>query len=633
MNISSTIKSIQDIMRKDDGVDGDAQRIGQLTWMLFLKVFDQSEDDWEDDAKIAGKPYQSPIPDEFRWRNWAAMKEGKHQLSAEAVKTHVERMMAELRELTVTDDPKTGVIRQIFEDANNYMKSGTLILGVIEKLETIDFHSFTTRAQLGTVYEQVLNDLRSAGNAGEFYTPRAITHFMVERLSPRLDIGETVLDPACGTGGFLTAAIEEFQKQQDEYPELKKTRNIEDLIFGFEKKQLPHLLCLTNLVLHRIEVPKNVRRINTLAKNWSEWGIEDHHNCIVSNPPFGGMEEDGVGSGYPPDVRTRETADMFMTLISRKLMGPGSRAAVVLPDGFMFGDGIKAKTKKWLLEHCNLHTVIRLPKGVFAPYTSIKTNLLFFTKGKPTETIWFYEHPYPAGYKSYSKTKPIDLKEFKAEQDWWGSEESGFAERVESELAWKVDFKTKKREAEAAAQPHWDKAEELGKQAGWHESRARFLRDALVGQSETTLQTALQDIAIDLAKDINELSQKAPVSEADTRQIDHLEALAAALEAALLAPPSETRKAVETQVQRLRQQAESLKQQSRTAQTAGDRLYWPIYNLDIRNPNTAAEETHDPDLLLEKYKKLLGEIEDTQNQLKGELAAVLAHHFSPEAKA
>ncbi|HOP39627.1 MAG TPA: N-6 DNA methylase [Geobacteraceae bacterium] len=578
MNLSSTIKSIQDIMRKDDGVDGDAQRIGQLTWMLFLKVFDQREEEWEDDAADKGKTYQSPLPEECRWRNWAAYVDGKPQIAAHELIAFVNELIQKLKEIDVADDPKKKVIRQVFEDSNNYMKSGTLMLGVIEKLEeAVNFHDFKTRQHLGDIYEQILNDLRSAGNAGEFYTPRAITQFMVHMVNPSLDKRETVLDPACGTGGFLTAAIDHLRGQLTKKSGTDEEKAIEESIFGIEKKQLPHLLCTTNMLLHGIDVPSQIEHRNTLAKPWNEWTLNERVDCVITNPPFGGMEDDGVGSDFPAEVRTRETADMFLTLIVKKLLKNGGRGAVVLPDGTLFGDGVKAKIKKILLEECNLHTIIRLPNGVFAPYTSIKTNLLFFTKGKPTETIWFYEHPYPEGYKSYSKTKPIRLEEFDAEKAWWGKEENDFAEREESERAWKIDFKTMKEEAEAKAKPHWNKAEDLNNEASAVDGQIKDLRDS-----------------IKRVKD------------------------------------AEKRKPVEDRMAELKEQADKLRQEARDAQAAGDRLYWPIYNLDIKNPNAPEEETHDPDVLLEKYKKLLADIEETQELLKNELAAALAHHFESE---
>lgn len=591
MNLSSTIKSIQDIMRKDDGVDGDAQRLGQLTWMLFLKVFDQREEEWADDNPA----YISPLPNEYRWRNWAAYIAGvdgkkKPQIAGSELISFVNNeLFPTLKEIDANKSPRHKVIRSVFEDANNYMKSGPQMLAVIEKLEdAINFHDFTIRANIGDVYEQLLNDLRGAGNAGEFYTPRAITAFMVDRINPRLDKRETVMDPACGTGGFLTAAIEHFRNQLAtmKSPRPEDKRAIEALILGIEKKQLPHLLCTTNMLLHGIDVPSQIEHKNTLGIGWNEWKASDKVDCIITNPPFGGYEDDGVGSDYPADLRTRETADMFMALIIKKLLKEKGRAAVVLPDGFLFGEGIKSTLKKLLLRDCKLHTIIRLPKGVFAPYTTIKTNLLFFTKGSTvddgteyfhTDTIWYYEHPYPAGYKSYSKTKPIRLEEFEAERNWWGSEDNDFADRVENEFAWKVDFKTKREQAEAAAQPYWQRAEELNNQAASLESEASDLRRGLVGTTDAAY-----------------------------------------------------REKIDAQIAALRAQAEPLRLQARDAQAAGDRIYWPIFNLDIKNPNTAEEETHDPDVLLEKYKKLLGEIEETENQLKSELAAVLAHHFVDE---
>jgi len=590
MNLSSTIKSIQDIMRKDDGVDGDAQRLGQLTWMLFLKVFDQREEEWEDD----NAKYQSPLPERYRWRNWAAHVAGQDGKKApQKTPTEIvgfvnnELFPALKDQIDASKSPQHKVIKQVFEDANNYMKSGPQLLAVIEKLEdAINFHDFKTRASLGDVYEQMLNDLRGAGNAGEFYTPRAITAFMADRVNPRLDKRETVMDPACGTGGFLTAAIDHFRNQITTKSSAEDKRAIEELIHGIEKKQLPHLLCTTNMLLHGIDVPSQIEHRNTLGIGWNEWSANNKVDCIITNPPFGGYEDDGVGSDYPADLRTRETADMFMALIIKKLLKENGRAAVVLPDGFFFGDGIKNTLKKLLLRDCKLHTIVRLPKGVFAPYTTIKTNLLFFTKGTTvddgtehfhTDTIWFYEHPYPTGYKSYSKTKPIRLEEFKPEQDWWGDEANDFADRTENDFAWKVDFKTKREQAESLAKPHWQRAEDLNNQAAVLEGEASNLRKSLVGTTEAA-----------------------------------------------------HREKIDVQIAELRAKAEPLRLQARDAQTAGERIYWPIFNLDINNPNAPEEETHDPDILLEKYKKLMGEIEETENQLKGELAAALSHHFISE---
>lgn len=636
MNLSSTVKSIQDIMRKDDGVDGDAQRLGQLTWMLFLKVFDQREEEWEDD----NDKYTSPLPERFRWRNWAAYKvdnEGKKRpqiASSELISFVNNELFPALKDqIDASLSPQHKVIKQIFEDANNYMKSGPQMLAVIEKLEdAINFHDFKTRVSLGDVYEQMLNDLRGAGNAGEFYTPRAITAFMVDRVKPQLGKRETVMDPACGTGGFLTAAIDHFRNQISIKSSVEDQRAIDELIYGIEKKQLPHLLCTTNMLLHGIDVPSQIEHKNTLGIGWNEWIASDKVDCIITNPPFGGYEDDGVGSDYPADLRTRETADMFMTLIIKKLLKENGRAAVVLPDGFLFGDGLKGTLKKLLLRDCKLHTIVRLPKGVFSPYTTIKTNLLFFTKGKSvedgtehfhTDTIWFYEHPYPTGYKSYSKTKPIRLEEFEPERAWWGDEANDFAERVENEFAWKIDFKAQRERAEVAAQPHWTKAEKLRSQAVNARRQAKYLNDSLIGRrKDIDLPEFLHEQLADLQSDLNQATEE---------QHDYVSVLINCLHSALSETvPEKIIASLTRAVEHLRGEADAFDLQARDAQAAGDRLYWPIFNLDIKNPNAPEEESLDPDLLLEKYKKLLGEIEETENQLKNELTAALAHHFITE---
>ena len=332
-------------------------------------------------------------------------------------------------------------MREAFSDAFNYMKNGTLLRQVINKLNEIDFTDSNERHLFGDLYEQILKDLQSAGNAGEFYTPRAITKFIVDRMDPQL--GESIMDPACGTGGFLACSFDHvknnYVKTADDHQTLQKQ------IHGVEKKQLPHLLCTTNMLLHGIEVPVQVKHGNTLNKPLSSW--DDEIDVIVTNPPFGGTEEDGIEKNFPTETRTRETADLFLQLIIEILASPnesnsqaGGRAAVVLPDGTLFGEGVKTKIKKLLTEECNLHTIVRLPNGVFNPYTGIKTNILFFTKGQPTEKVWFYEHPYPAGVKNYNKTKPMEFEEFQTEIVWWGSEADGFASRVETEQAWQVSI-------------------------------------------------------------------------------------------------------------------------------------------------------------------------------------------------
>lgn len=645
MNLSSTIKSIQDIMRKDDGVDGDAQRLGQLTWMLFLKVFDQREQEWEDDAKENGKKYKSPLPEQFRWRNWAAYLAGQdgktksQKAGSELIQFVNNELFPGLKDLDANASPQHKVIRSVFEDANNYMKSGTQMLAVIEKLEeAINFHDFKTRANLGDVYEQLLNDLRGAGNSGEFYTPRAITEFMVERVNPRLDAGEQVLDPACGTGGFLTAAIDHFGRQIGTHSRPDDKRKIESLIRGFEKKQLPHLLCTTNMLLHGIDVPSQIEHRNTLGRPWNDWSAYDRVMCLITNPPFGGYEDDGVGSDYPAAVRTRETADMFIALIVKKLLKENGRAAVVLPDGFLFGEGIKGTLKEMLLRECKLHTIIRLPKGVFAPYTTIKTNLLFFTKGAAvddgsdhfhTDTIWFYEHPYPPGYKSYSKTKPIQVQEFDPIKQWWGCESDNFATReaydadpqITEKRAWKYDFLSAREQAVAAARPHWDRAEQLRATAGIRRRQAKYLADSLVSRrSDPALLEALKEQLADLTADL---------LKSDASGQAYLTVLATELQSAVRSGEATQAVALlDSATSRLRSDAEIIDQQARDAQAAGDRLYWPIYNLDQKNKYAPEAESHDPDVLLDKYKKLLDKIEETENYLKSELAAALAHHFN-----
>ncbi|WP_029918472.1 type I restriction-modification system subunit M [Pelobacter seleniigenes] len=422
MSVSTTIKSIQDIMRKDAGVDGDAQRIGQLVWMFFLKIFD----DQEQELELLSDDYTSPIPEKLRWRNWAADAEGiTGDELLDFINNELFKTLKEM-ELNAGTNGRGLVVRSVFEDAYNYMKNGTLIRQVVNKINEIDFNRSSDRHTFGDIYEQILKDLQSAGNAGEFYTPRAVTQFMVDMVDPKL--GEKLLDPACGTGGFLSCSIEHVR---DRYVKTAEDEQLlQKSVFGVEKKALPHLLCTTNMLLHGVEVPSNIRHDNTLSRPLRDYGPKDRVEVVVTNPPFGGTEEDGIEANFPASFRTRETADLFLVLIMH-LLKDGGRAAIVLPDGTLFGEGVKTRIKEKLLDECNLHTVVRLPNGVFNPYTGIKTNLLFFTKGEPTKEVWYYEHPYPEGYKSYSKTKPMRIEEFASEKAWWEN-------RVESEQAWKV---------------------------------------------------------------------------------------------------------------------------------------------------------------------------------------------------
>jgi type I restriction enzyme M protein len=408
-------------MRKDVGVDGDAQRISQLGWMLFLKIFD----DQEKEKELLQDDYKPVLPKKYRWREWAADPEG---ITGDELSDFVNNeLFKKLKDLPTAGNGRSLVVRQVFEDAYNYMKSGTLMRQVINKINEIDFNKSEDRHLFGDMYEQILKDLQSAGNAGEYYTPRAVTQFMVDMVDPKL--GEKVLDPACGTGGFLVCTIEHVRKKY--VKRATDEKKLQASINGVEKKPMPHLLCVTNMLLHDIEVPSQIVHDNTLRRPLRDYGPGDRVDIIITNPPFGGMEEDGIEMNFPATYRTKETADLFLQLIMH-LLKVGGRAAMILPEGgTLSGEGVKTRIKEKLLDECNLHTIVRLPKGVFSPYTSIQTNLLFFNKGEKTKDIWYYEHPYPEGAKSYNKTKPIRIEEFDAEKKWW-------TKRIETEFAWRV---------------------------------------------------------------------------------------------------------------------------------------------------------------------------------------------------
>jgi len=421
-NVSNLVKSIQDIMRKDAGTYGDAQRLEQLGWMFFLKIFD----DREKELELLRDDYRSPLAQYLRWSSWAANEEG---ITGDALLQFVNNdLLPNLKSLSGSSkDRLVTLIRTTFQDANNYMKNGTLMRQVVNKINGINFNASDDRHTFGDIYEKLLKDLQSAGNAGEFYTPRAVTQFIVEQVNPHL--GESVMDPACGTGGFLVCAIEHLRKQAKTDAD---ERTIQDCFTGIEKKHLPHILCRTNMLLHGIDIPSNIRHDNTLSRPLRDWSPRERVDVVVTNPPFGGMEEDGIEANFPTEFRTRETADLFLVLLM-KILKDGGRAGIVLPDGTLFGEGVKTRIKEALLTGCNLHTIVRLPNGVFNPYTGIRTNLLFFEKGTPTKEVWYYEHPYPPGAKSYNKTKPIRIEEFEAEKAWWNK-------REENEFAWRVSI-------------------------------------------------------------------------------------------------------------------------------------------------------------------------------------------------
>jgi type I restriction enzyme M protein len=421
-NIGNIIKSIQNIMRKDPGVSGDAQRIEQLGWLISLKILDDKDAELE----LLNDKYVSVMPKKLQWRSWAADDEG---MTGDELKEFVDgKLIPQLKNLAVGSGNKRALlIREIFDGTNNYMKNGTILRQVLNELNQIDFNNSTDRHVFGDLYETILRDLQSAGNYGEFYTPRAITEFITEIVNPRL--GEKVLDPACGTGGFLTSAIENIRKQ--DVKGVQDLKKLEQTIHGMEFKPLPFMLSVTNLILHDIEVP-NIDYTDSLNREYTSIGQKDRVDVILANPPFGASVSDEVETNYPLAFRTTESADLFLLLMIRYL-NEGGRAGIVLPDGSLTGDGVKQRIRQHLLETCNLHTIIRLPNSVFQPYASVATNLLFFEKGKQTKEIWYWEHRLPEGVKSYSKTKPIQKSEFDSLKKWW-------KKRKESDQAWKVSI-------------------------------------------------------------------------------------------------------------------------------------------------------------------------------------------------
>lgn len=421
-NIGGIIKTIRNLMRGDKGINGDAQRIEQLGWMIFLKIFDDKDIEME----LLDEKYISPIPKELQWRSWASDSEG---MTGDPLLNFVNnKLFATLKNLpSAATNKRALLIKEVFEGNNNYMKSGTIIRQVINKLNEIDFNSSEDRHLFGDIYETILKELQSAGDSGEFYTPRAITQFIVQMTNPKL--GEIVFDPACGTGGFLTSAIEHIRKA--EVKNIDDRITLQNSIRGIELKPLPHMLALTNLILHDIEVP-NIIYDDALSKDYNGITGKDKVDVIVANPPFGGNVSDGMETNFPMNYRTKESADLFLILMIQYLRD-GGRAGIVLPDGSLTGDGVKQRIRQKLLEDCNLHTIVRLPNSVFQPYASVATNLLFFEKGKPTKEVWYYEHRLPEGQKAYSKTKSIELKEFEPIADWWDN-------RVEHEQAWKVNI-------------------------------------------------------------------------------------------------------------------------------------------------------------------------------------------------
>lgn len=419
-NLSGLIKSIRDIMREDRGINGDAQRIEQLGWMLFLKIFDDKDQELE----LMDENYKSPIPKKYQWRKWAADEEG---MTGDELQKFIDQQLFPALSGLTARDRRSLLVREVFEGNNNYMKSGIPIRKVLNKLNEIDFNKADERHVFGDLYETILKELQSAGDSGEFYTPRAVTQFMTDMINPRL--GEIIYDPACGTGGFLVCTIEHLKKQ---VKNIKDRKLLQENVRGTEYKPLPFLLALTNLILHDVEVPY-LDYGDSLGKEYNSIREKDRVDVILANPPFGGTVANGNEGNFPLNYRTKESADLFLILFIH-LLKQGGRAAIVLPDGSLTGEGVKQRVRQKLLEDCNLHTIVRLPNSVFQPYAMVATNLLFFEKGKSTKDIWYYEHRLPEGQKSYSKTKTIQLQEFDPIKRWW-------KKREESDICWKVNIK------------------------------------------------------------------------------------------------------------------------------------------------------------------------------------------------
>jgi type I restriction enzyme M protein len=443
--LSGIVKSCRQIMRKDKGLNGDADRLPILTWVMFLKFLDDNEKLHESDALLKEKPFKPTLKSPYRWRDWAKDK----NLTGDDLRAFINNekvilpdgtegsgLFYYLRSLqSESGKERADVISTVFKGINNRMQNGYLLRDVVNKVDEIHFTSNEEINTLSHLYESILKQMRDAsGDAGEFYTPRPVVQFMVDMLNPQL--GEKVLDPACGTGGFLVAAFEHFKKQATTLEQFITLQ--EESIFGGEAKPLPYLLVQMNLLLHGLEYPQ-IDPLNSLRFKIQEIGDSDRVDIIITNPPFGGEEEKGILNNFPKDKQTTETAFLFLQLIMRKLKRKkagekGGRAAVVVPNGTLFADGVANRIKKQLVENFNLHTIVRLGDGVFAPYTDIPSNLLFFEHGKPTDEIWYYEIPVPDEKKKYSKTKPIQHEEFIEIKEWWNN-------RKETEWAWKADIK------------------------------------------------------------------------------------------------------------------------------------------------------------------------------------------------
>ena len=575
-NLSALIGTARKILRKDKGLNGDVDRLPLLTWVMFLKFLDDLEIVHEEEAELDGKPYQPIIEAPYRWRDWAAREDGitgdellafiSQEQTVRANGSSGQGLFVYLRSLA-GESEKGGqreVVANVFKGIQNRMVSGYLLRDIVNKIHGIHFSASEEIHTLSHLYESMLREMRdAAGDAGEFYTPRPVVRFMVQVSDPRL--GETVLDPACGTGGFLVEAYDHIAPQVST-PDQRRTLQRASL-YGQEAKPLPYMLAQMNLLLHGLEAPQ-IAYGNTLERRVSEIGHSERVDVILTNPPFGGEEEAGIKANFPPNMQTAETALLFLQYIMRKLRVAGfgaergGRAAVVVPNGTLFGDGVCAVIKEEMLKEFRLHTIVRLPQGVFAPYTDIPANLLFFERGGPTDTIWYYELSLPEGRKKYSKTAPLQFEEFAPAQAWWNA-------REENPQAWKIDFAAKRTAAIDAATPHWQRAE------------------------------AERAAALALGKPLRQLEQDISAEKAN-------------------------KSALQERLRTLKAQQQAHEQTAKSAQAEGDALYWPIYNLDLKNPHAKAGLEHaDPKDLIARMRghetevmRLLGEIEVLVNEVQ-----------------
>jgi len=574
-NLSALIGTARKILRKDKGLNGDVDRLPLLTWVMFLKFLDDLEIVHEQEAELDGKRYQPIIEAPYRWRDWAAREDGitgdellafiNQEVTVRADGSSGKGLFAYLRGLAGEGEKgsQREVIANVFKGIQNRMVSGYLLRDIFNKINGIHFSASEEIHTLSHLYESMLREMRdAAGDAGEFYTPRPVVRFMVRVTDPRL--GETLLDPACGTGGFLVETYDHLVPQVST-PDQRRTLQ-RDTLYAQEAKPLPYMLAQMNLLLHGLEAPQ-IAYGNTLERRTNEIGHCERVDVILTNPPFGGEEEVGIKANFPPNMQTAETALLFLQYIMRKLRvagapvpggkpaAHGGRAAVVVPNGTLFGDGVCAVIKEEMLKEFKLHTIVRLPQGVFAPYTDIPANLLFFERGGPTDTIWYYELPLPEGRKKYSKTAPLQFEEFAPALAWWNAREEG-------PQAWKMDFAARRAAAVEAATPHWQRAESE--------------RNAAIALGKST-------------RELEQTIQKANGGKA----------------------------ALQEQLRALKAQQQAHEQAAKAAQSEGDALYWPIYNLDIKNPNAKVGLEHaDPKDLIASMRsheaevmRLLSEIE------------------------